>query len=212
APAPVDLRYAHVPVQLPPVPAQLRRDCRLLVVLAHDPQLVEVFQRRDQQLGAHLGESGRQLDRVLALTDGGRSHREDRPVVELLIHLHDRHARLSVAGKDRVRHRRGAAPARQQRGHGENGCTGEGAPVERRYPAEAATASSFSSPTRSATRRSVSRLVSLSVKRTPSRWSSSCWNARAVKPEDLIRISLPWRLRPLTTTVSARSTSPTQPG
>ena len=36
--------------------------------------------------------------------------------------------------------------------------------------------------------------------------------ARAVKPELLTRISLPLRLRPLTTTVSYRSTSPTQPG
>src|SRR5882762_4111661 len=50
------------------------------------------------------------------------------------------------------------------------------------------------------------------MKRTPSRWSSSCWKARAVNPVDLMRTCLPCRLSPFTTTASWRSTSPTQPG
>src|SRR5450759_1494346 len=44
----------------------------------------------------------------------------------------------------------------------------------------------------SSTRRSVSRLVSRSMKRTPSRWSSSCWKTRA----GLHRACLPARARP----------------
>src|SRR5712692_2801694 len=63
--------------------------------------------------------------------------------------------------------------------YGELGRAGEDDLQEGGYPAAAATASAscLSSPRSSSTRRSVSRRVNLSVKRTPSRWSSSCWNA-----------------------------------
>jgi hypothetical protein len=40
----------------------------------------------------------------------------DRPGVEALLHLHDRHAGLAIAGQHRALDRRRAAPARQQRG------------------------------------------------------------------------------------------------
>src|SRR2546426_8203680 len=125
-------------------------------------------------------------------------------------HLHGRRRHLQAPMRRPVRLRddeqdlmsRGVK--RSQRRHGESRRTGEDDPVEGRYPEAAATASSCSSPMSSSTRRKVSRLVSLSVKRTPSRWSSSCWKARAVKPDDLTRISLPWRLAGFLTPTSKR--------
>ena len=48
---------------------------------------------------------------------------------------------------------------------------------------------------------------SRSMKSTPSRWSVSCWIARASSSEPSIRTGSPYMLKPLATTDSARMQS-----
>ena len=80
--------------------------------------------RREGRCRQHLVEQrGRELGRarvdragVVLRRERKRPLRRNRPRVELLHRLVDRHARLRVARQERPLDRRGAAPARQQRG------------------------------------------------------------------------------------------------
>ena len=76
---------------------------------------MELRQHLDHEIGAHVRELRAQLARSLAV-DRRRHGREHRPGVEPALHLHDRDSRHPIAGEDRALDRRGAAPARQQRG------------------------------------------------------------------------------------------------
>ncbi len=114
--APVDLLCPHLPLQRTILPREPRRKRGLGVILVRGLHLVEARDGLHQQLRAGLGEPLGQDGCVLAGANQDRARREHRSVVELLIHLHDRDAGLAVPRQDRVRHRRRAAPARQQRG------------------------------------------------------------------------------------------------
>ena len=85
------------------------------MILADDAQVIEMLERLDQQLGTDVPKAPGQLRRILPLADRGRANGQNRPVVQLLVHLHDRHARLKVSREDRTRDGGGAAVSRQKR-------------------------------------------------------------------------------------------------
>ncbi len=85
------------------------------MVLLDCLDLLEVRERFNQQRRAERGESRREADRILSRSDLRRTHRQDRAVVELLVHAHDRDARLGITGKNRGRDRGRASMSRQQR-------------------------------------------------------------------------------------------------
>ena len=76
------------------------------MILLHSFDLVESCHGLQEQGRTDLGEPARQRRRVLVGFDGHRAGRENRAVVELLVHAHDRDASLAVAGEDGVRDRR----------------------------------------------------------------------------------------------------------
>ena len=67
-------------------------------------------------LSAEYGQTIVQLPRRFARANRGECLQHHRSGVEPGLHLHDRDARFGVPRKDGAMNRRGAAPARQQRG------------------------------------------------------------------------------------------------
>src|SRR5712692_6190100 len=112
---PIDLDRAHVPLQLALILVQFRRDNCARVVLRLGAHLVEMLECLHQHLGANPCEAASQLRGVLAYLDRRRTRGKHRTVVELFIHLHDRHPCLAVAGQDCASNGRRAPPPRQKR-------------------------------------------------------------------------------------------------
>jgi hypothetical protein len=82
------------------------------VVLLPGLDLVKAGEGLHQQGCAELREPLAQADGILAVPDLRPARREDRAVVELLVHLHDRHPGAPVPSQDGMRDRRRAPPAR----------------------------------------------------------------------------------------------------
>ena len=111
----VELGRVEVPLELTVGARQLagaRCERMILLLGLHDIQLRD---RVDEQVGAERGEPLRELRRRLLHPDRRLLGGEDRAVVELLVHLHDRDAGALVAGQDRMHDGRRAAPAGEQR-------------------------------------------------------------------------------------------------
>ena len=117
--APCAVRWAHTPPGIEHVvEIELPVGCRDLLGVGRTAVRLRL-ERRDSSMSfrSRAATSAERCAHLpsIELADLERLLRRDRPGVQRLDCLVDRHARLLVAGQDRALHRGGTAPARQQR-------------------------------------------------------------------------------------------------
>ncbi len=86
------------------------------LLLGLHPARLQVEERRSYQVRAKRRELIVQGTGVLILSDRKATLRKQRPGIQTRVHPHDRNPRFTIAREKRALNRRGAAPARQERG------------------------------------------------------------------------------------------------